>query len=47
MNLKDTYDFFSLEEIKQHIEESGLNVVYETATHSGRTDWIQVIAQKK
>ena len=41
------FSFFSLEEIKQHIEESGLNVVYETATHSGRTDWIQVIAQKK
>lgn len=41
------FSFFSLEEIKQHMEESGFNIIYETSTHSSRTNWIQVIAQKK
>lgn len=41
------FSFFSLEEIKKHMRESGLNVVYETVTSSGRTNWAQIIAQKK
>lgn len=40
------FSFFSPEEIKKHMRESGLNVVYETVTLSGRTNWAQVIAQK-
>lgn len=41
------FSFFSLEEIKKHMKESRLDIVYETLTHSGRTNWIQVIVQKK
>lgn len=41
------FSFFSLEEIKNHMRESGLDIVYDTATHSGRANWVQVIAQKK
>lgn len=41
------FSFFNLEEIKHYMEQSGLNVVSETTAHSGRTNWIQVIAQKK
>ena len=41
------FSFFSLEEIKNHMKESGLDIVYETVTPSGRTNWTQVIGQKK
>lgn len=41
------FSFFSLEEIKNHMRESGLDIVYDTAAHSGRANWVQVIGQKK
>jgi len=41
------FSFFTLKEIKRYMKESGLDVIYETTTDSGRTKWIQVIAQKK
>lgn len=41
------FSFFSLDEIRQYMNESGLEVVYETSTHSPRTNWIQVIGRKK
>ncbi|KKR46531.1 MAG: Methyltransferase type 11 [Parcubacteria group bacterium GW2011_GWA1_40_21] len=41
------FSFFTLKEIKQYMKESGLDVIYETTTDSGRATWIQVIAQKK
>lgn len=41
------FSFFKLEEIKNYMRESRLDIIYDTTTHSGRAAWIQVIAQKK
>ena len=40
------FSFFTIEEIKEYMKESGFNVIYETINDSGRATWIQVIAQK-
>ncbi|MDE1925012.1 MAG: class I SAM-dependent methyltransferase [Patescibacteria group bacterium] len=40
------FSYFTLPEIKKHLIEAGLQVRYENVSRAGRTNWIQVIAQK-
>jgi SAM-dependent methyltransferase len=40
------FSYFTLEELKKYIQEIGLEVVYENITSSGKTNWIQIIAEK-
>ncbi len=40
------FSFYSSEEINENIKELGLNKVSEDITSTGKTDWIEVIAQK-
>jgi 2-polyprenyl-3-methyl-5-hydroxy-6-metoxy-1,4-benzoquinol methylase len=40
------FSYFTLDELKKYIQNIGLKVVYEHITSSGKTNWIQVIAQK-
>ncbi len=40
------FSYFTLDELKRNIEEVGLKVVFETITTSGKTNWIEVIAEK-
>ncbi len=39
------FSYFTLSEIKEHINKLGLKLVWENVANSGRTNWIQVIAQ--
>lgn len=39
------FSYFTLPEIKNYIEQIGLEIVWENITNSGRTNWIQMIAK--
>ncbi len=39
------FSYFTLSEIKEYINKLGLKLVWENVANSGRTNWIQVIAQ--
>ncbi|MCB9815709.1 class I SAM-dependent methyltransferase [Candidatus Nomurabacteria bacterium] len=40
------FSYFNMEEIRGYLSESELTLVSETITPSGKTNWIQVVAQK-
>lgn len=40
------FSYYTLDEIKNYFVNLKMKIVYETVTNSGRTNWIQVIAQK-
>lgn len=40
------FSYFTLEEIRSYLTDSGLTVMYESVSPVGRTKWIQVIGQK-
>lgn len=40
------FSYYTIDEIKVYFTDLKMNIVYETVTNSGRTNWIQVIAQK-
>lgn len=40
------FSYFSLDEIRGYFTNSGLKVVYKNISSAGKTNWIQVIAQK-
>lgn len=40
------FSFYMLEEIKSYLHELGLKIIYSDVTLIGKTEWIQVIAQK-
>lgn len=37
------FSFFSEQELRDHFEAIGMEVIWETVTNSGRTDWIQMV----
>ena len=39
------FSYFTLDEVKNAVKNIGMKVVYENVTSSGKTHWIQVIAQ--
>ena len=39
------FSYFTLPEIKEYINKLGLKLIWENVTTSGRTNWIQIIAQ--
>ena len=41
------FSFFTLDELKKYIEKLDMELLWEGTTHSGRTDWIQVIGRKR
>jgi 2-polyprenyl-3-methyl-5-hydroxy-6-metoxy-1,4-benzoquinol methylase len=40
------FSFYTLEELKNYLQEFSLKIIYHDITAIGKTDWIQVIAQK-
>lgn len=40
------FSYFTLKELKKYVQEIGLRVIYENITSSGKTNWIQIIAEK-
>ena len=40
------FSYFTLDELKRYVQKSGLQVVYKNVTVSGKTSWIQIVAQK-
>ena len=40
------FSFYTSDEIIGYLKEVGLEIVYNDITTNGRTDWIQLIAQK-
>ncbi len=40
------FSYYTLEEMKKYLSEVEMKVVYETVTSSGKTNWIQIVAQK-
>ncbi len=40
------FSYFTLFEIKEYIEKLGLKLVWKNVTNSGKTNWIQVIAER-
>lgn len=43
---KRFFSYFTLDEVKNYLQELGVEVVYENVASSGKTNWIQVIAKK-
>ena len=40
------FSYYTLEEIKGYLEKLSMKIVYEIVASSGKTRWIQIIAQK-
>ena len=40
------FSFYTLDEMRGYLEEFGLKIVYSDVISTGKTEWIQVIAQK-
>lgn len=40
------FSYYTLDELKQYLKELDMKITLETITNSGRTNWIQIIAQK-
>lgn len=40
------FSYFTLDELKECVEAIGLKVIYEIITPSGKTNWIQIVAEK-
>ena len=40
------FSYFTLEEVKEHLEKLGIRTIYESTIPSGNTRWVQVIGQK-
>ncbi len=40
------FSYFTLDELRKYVEGSGLKVIYENVTLSGKTNWIEIIAEK-
>lgn len=40
------FSYFTLPEVKKYLTDAGLQIRYENVSRAGRTNWIQVIAQK-
>lgn len=40
------FSYFTMEEIKNYIAKTGMKIVYENITSSGKTNWIQIVTQK-
>jgi cyclopropane fatty-acyl-phospholipid synthase-like methyltransferase len=41
------FSYFSMEEVRQFFLDEGMKIVYESAAHSGRRNWIQIIGKSK
>ena len=44
--MKDFFSYFTLDELKNYVENINLQVIYENITSSGKTNWIQIVAKK-
>ena len=40
------FSYFTLDELKNYVENINLQVIYENITSSGKTNWIQIVAKK-
>lgn len=40
------FSYFTLEELKSYVEKVGLKVLYGSTISSGKTNWVQVVAEK-
>jgi len=40
------FSYFTLDEIKSYLMKLNMKIVFETITHSGKANWIQVIGKK-
>lgn len=40
------FSYFTINELKNYIIQAGLRIVYENVVSSGKTNWLQIIAQK-
>ena len=40
------FSYFTMKELEQYLAQAGLNVVWQERTLSGKTVWLQIIAQK-
>ena len=43
---KRFFSYYSLDELKNYLIGSNMEIVYETVTQSGKTRWVQVITKK-
>ncbi len=40
------FSYFTQDELREYIKNLGLEFVWESVTHSGRRNWIQIIGRK-
>jgi SAM-dependent methyltransferase len=40
------FSYYSMDELRSYFQNAGMRIVQESATPSGRTNWLQIIAQK-